>query len=88
MYIQDSILKVYQMAPKLDDKFNELFTFYRGTFLGEVAVLHLMKMETKRTIKELELIKERNNLPIVRDRIKFYELFLNYINIYERKNSN
>jgi len=76
------------MAPKIDQKFNELFTFYRGTFLGETAILHLMKQEVRRNIKELELIKERNNLPIIRDRIKFYELFLNYIQIYERKNAN
>lgn len=76
------------MAPKIDQKFNELFTFYRGTFLGETAILHLMQQEVRRNIKELELIKERNNLPIIRDRLKFYELFLNYIQIYERKNAN
>ena len=73
-------------APKLDEKFNELFSFYRQTFQGEVIVLNLMKMECRRVLKELELIKERNNLPIIRDRVKFYELFLNYIEIYERKN--
>jgi hypothetical protein len=75
-------------APKIDEKFNELYSFYRPCFLDERTVLHLMKSETKRVLKELERLKTNKTENLLKTRIKFYELLHTYIEIYEGKNAN